>query len=97
MSCQIEKSYPLAALLINATNQEVTPEKMSQVFKTLNIEFSSKKASMFCLSAEKYKELMSCTGSAAPAAAPSQSAAAAEPEPEEAKEESNSESIALDF
>lgn len=98
MSCQIDKSYALAALLINSTNQEVTAEKIAEVFQALNKkDFSNKIASMFCMSADKYKELMTCTGSSSGSVAAPSAAVAKVEEEEPETEKSESESIALDF
>lgn len=99
MSNKINKSYPLAALLINATNQEVTKERIEAIFSTLNLEFSSKIASMFCLSAQKYRDIMSSIGSSS-SAAPNvcgSSTAAATAEEEAPEEESSSDDMVLDF
>lgn len=87
----VDASYSLAALLIHASKQEVTPEKIQAVFSALNIECSSKVASMFSLSAETYTNLINNIGAAAAPAASTGSAAApaAAAEPEEKSEESS--------
>lgn len=99
MSVAINSSYPLAALLIHATNQEVTKEKMEAVFKTLGLEFSGKTASFFVLSADKYSSMISNIGGSAPAA-PSSASANAEQSaaaPAQVEEEESSAEIGFDF
>lgn len=99
MSDVISSSYPLAALLIHATNQEVTKEKMQSVFETLGLEFSPKIASYFALSADKYASILSNVGGSAAAPVASGAAAPAGQGKEAAKavvEESSSEG-AIDF
>ncbi|ELA42771.1 uncharacterized protein VICG_00086 [Vittaforma corneae ATCC 50505] len=100
MSDTINSTYPLAALLIHATKQEVTKEKMQAVFKTLGLDFSPKMASYFMLSADKYSSIISNIGGGSPA--PSSNASvgsattpAAETAP--ATEESSSDDVPLDF
>lgn len=100
MAATIDNTYPLAALLIHASNQEVTAESMEKVFKVLSKNnFSSKLASMFCLSAEKYKELMLFTGSSVQSATGGETsqAAAEENVEEKAVEESSSEAVSFGF
>jgi len=101
MSNTINSSYPLAALLIHATNQEVTKEKIQAVFKTLGLEFSGKTASYFALSADKYASMISNIGGGAPCAqaggaAASGASSASAPAPKE-EEESSSAEMAFDF
>lgn len=98
MSKILNNSYPLAALMIHAGNKEVTVEALEKVFKALNLEFSSKIASLFCLSAEKYNSMLISTSSAPSIAAGTTAATQAKVEnlPEPAQE-SESSSIALEF
>jgi large subunit ribosomal protein LP1 len=100
MSDAINSSYPLVALLIHATKQEVTKEKMQAVFKTLGLDFSAKIASYFALPADKFSSIITNIGSSG--SAPASNAAAAEskvedvPEKEE-EESSDSDAGAFDF
>lgn len=98
MSNTINQTYSLAALLIHATKQEVTKDKIQSIFKTLGVEFSPKIASFFELSADKFSSIITNIGSssAAPSASASCTAAAKEEEaPKE--EESSSQDLGLDF
>lgn len=99
MSNTINQTYSLAALLIHATKQEVTKDRINSVFKTLGLEFSPKIASLFELSADKFSNIISNIGSssAAPSAGASSSNADAK-EAEAAKEvEEESDDAVLDF
>lgn len=89
MSQLLNKSYSLAALMIHGAKQEVTVEKIKAVFAALNLEYSSKVASMFVLSSEKYDSMLTSTGAAAAAPATTGASQAAAPEPEDEKEESS--------
>lgn len=92
-SITLNKTYPLAALMIHATNQDVTVERLQAVFKILNVEFSSKIASMFCLSAEKYQGMLQFSSSdsnSASANTSSNAAPSAQAKQEEVVEESSS-------
>lgn len=98
MASTVEQAYPLAALLIHATKQEVTKEKMNAIFKTLGLEISPKLASFFELSPEKYSNILSNIGGSS--SVPSgQSAAAPGAAKQEAaaKEEESSQELDLDF
>lgn len=98
MSNNINSTYPLSALLIHATKQEVTKEKMQAVFDVLGVEFSSKLASYFTLSAEKYATMISNIGSSsAPAAAAATSEKKEEAAAPEEKSESSDADLGLDF
>lgn len=67
MSIVANKSYAHAVMMINASGQQVTVEAIESVFKVLKLEFSSKIAELFCLPADKIKDILTNT-SAAPAA-----------------------------
>lgn len=96
MSQLINKSFSLAALLIHGAGQEVTPEKIKSIFDILKLEYSSKIASMFALSRDRYTAMLTSTGAAAPAAATSGvTAAVAAPEEEEVSEESSDNVLAF--
>lgn len=100
MSARICKSYPLAALLINAAGEEVTEKRIKTVFDALDLEFSSKKASMFCLPADKITTMMYSTGSSqsgAPAASGSPAAEATNENVPEDEASSDDESFDLGF
>lgn len=99
MSAALNQAYPLAALLIHATKQEVTKERIQAIFKTLELEYSPKVASFFELSADKLSSIISnIGGSAAPVAAPAADTKAAPAAKEAAKEESSSDAdLAMDF
>lgn len=96
MSQAVNRSYSLAALLVHATKQEVTKEKIAAVLSALNVETSLKVASMFELPSQKYTDMLSNTGSAAPATSAQPSAAgtaAQQVVEEEEKEESDSDNV----
>ena len=100
MSNTITSLYPLSALLIHATKQEVTKEKIQAIFKTLNMEFSPKIASFFALSADKYSSIISNIGgsSSAPVATTTSAASAKPVEVAPVEEESSSDDVAaFDF
>ena len=99
MSGLVNRSYSLAALLINGTKQDVTIEKMKSVFDILNIEFSPKIASMFAFSKDKYASIIASAGAAAPAAEAPASAASSAPTKAAAPapKEEESEGMELDF
>ncbi|KAM0680739.1 hypothetical protein GINT2_001012 [Glugoides intestinalis] len=98
MSATINQAYPLAALLVHATKQEVTKERIQAIFKTLELEFSPKVASFFELSADKLSSIISnIGGSAAPAAASNTNAATAAVKEVEPEEESSDAELAMDF
>lgn len=100
MSNTINSLYPLSALLIHATQQEVTKEKMQAIFKTLGLEFSPKIASFFTLSADKLSSIISNVGGSASAPAATTATGATSAKAEEAapaKEESSSDDAAFDF
>lgn len=94
----VGKSYPLAALLIYAAKQEVTPEKIQAVFESVGLEYSPKIASMFALPAERYGAMLSSVGSA-PAAAAATPAAQSSAAPAQKEESADSESgdFEIDF
>jgi ribosomal protein L12E/L44/L45/RPP1/RPP2 len=60
----LSKSYALAAILIYSSKKDVTVERMKSIFEHLGLEFSSKIASMFVLSSEKYGTMIHSIGSA---------------------------------
>ncbi|KAL6122882.1 hypothetical protein NUSPORA_00143 [Nucleospora cyclopteri] len=92
----LSKSYALAAILVHASCQEVTADKIQKIFNVLELDFSSKLASKFALPTSKYIDLLSCPGIAvAPGAAGATNDAQAEAE-EEVKQEESSDAD-LDF
>ncbi|XP_077301522.1 uncharacterized protein LOC143922171 [Arctopsyche grandis] len=95
----IQSAYPLTALLIHSSKQEVTKEKMQAIFKTLDLEFSSKLASYFTLTADKYASMISSAGSSS--APVSKNASSSDKKEEDAaveeKEPSSDAELDLDF
>ncbi|CAD25826.1 hypothetical protein [Encephalitozoon cuniculi GB-M1] len=88
--------YPLAALLIYATNQKVTKEKISSVFKFLGLESHPKICEFFEVDAVEIKKLlMSSTQEAAAPAGPQEPAEASGDAGK--KEEVEEEEIEIDF
>ncbi|WEL39678.1 hypothetical protein PFJ87_10g01260 [Encephalitozoon hellem] len=92
----INDMYPLATLLIYATNQQVTREKIDAVFKFFGLESHPKICEFFEMDALEIKNLLmsSTQESAAPMEGKGTSSA-----PEEAKkeEEPEEEDIEIDF
>ncbi|KAI4292628.1 large subunit ribosomal protein LP1 [Pancytospora philotis] len=95
MSQILSKSYSLSALLIHASKQQVTADKIKAVFEALNLSYSPKIASMFELNSDRYDNMLTNTGAAA-APAPAAGAAAAAAPVEEAEPEEESDNV-LDF
>lgn len=93
----IKSAYPLSALLIHASKQEVTKEKMQAVFKSLGLEFSPKIASFFVLTADKYASMISNIGSSSAPVAASTSVKKEEVAAVEEKESSSDAQLDLDF
>lgn len=90
------KSYALAALLIHGSNQTVTEDKMKAIFNELNLEFSTKLAQKFTMTAEKYSDILTTPSGAVAAPTGGAAAGGAAPKAEEKKEESESD-VELDF
>ncbi|KAH9411429.1 hypothetical protein HK407_05g09470 [Ordospora pajunii] len=61
----ISELYPLAALFVHATNQEVTKERIASVMKALGVESNPKICEYFEMDALKIKELLMGGGSGA--------------------------------
>lgn len=99
MPSKINKTYSRVALLINSTNQEVTEEKMKAGFSALGLEkeFSSKIASMYCLPAEKFRNIISGIGTPSESAGKQHATEEAAVEEEPQKDESSSSDAVLDF
>lgn len=95
----INSAYPLSALLIHASKQEVTKEKIQAVFNTLGLEFSPKTASFFELSSDKYVSMISNLGSSssAPVASAATTSKKEEAVPEAKEEESADEPLDFGF
>ncbi|KAI5169614.1 hypothetical protein PAEPH01_0853 [Pancytospora epiphaga] len=92
MSAALSKSYSLAALLIHSTKQDVSADKIKSVFDALGLEYSSKVASMFELSADRYDAMITSVSSSASsvqAGASSQAAQVEDAKAEEPEEESD--------
>ena len=91
------KTYAYAALLLHATKQSVTKDKIAAIFAALGLTCCPKTASLFELPSDKYANMLTCTSAApaGPVVAQSTSAPAAD-EPAK-KKESDSESVPFDF
>lgn len=75
----INEMYPLAALFIHATNQEITKERMVAVLSALGVESQTKICEFFEMDAIKMKDLLasSAQGGPAPSVQATQAAPAA--------------------
>lgn len=94
----INSAYPLSALLIHSSKQEVTKDKIQAIFKTLGLEFSPKIASFFELTSDKYVSMISNLGSSsAPVAGTATSSSKKEEEAPAAAEKEESSDANLDF
>ncbi|KRH93854.1 hypothetical protein M153_5200002814 [Pseudoloma neurophilia] len=94
----VNQLYPLASFMINELGQEVTVEKIQNLFKHLNVDFEPKVAELFCLKKEKIDEIYDSVTSAPVAAAAAPVAAATKQETkEEEKPKQNAPAPAEDF
>lgn len=92
----INDMYPLAALLIYATNQQVTKEKIDSVFKFFGLESHPKISEFFEMDALEIKTLL--MSSTQEAAAPVEAKASADvPGDAGKKEEPEEEEVEIDF
>lgn len=87
----LNRSYPLATLMIYAAKQEITVDKIKAVFDSLALDFSPKIASLFVLPSEKISSILSTAGSAPVAPTTQASEAPAAEVPEEKEESSDGE------
>lgn len=81
---KIDQIYPLAAFLIDCLGQDITKEKMKDLFSYLNIRFEPKIAELFCLSKERVEEVYDSITNA-PVTTTTVQSTVSEDEPEEEK------------
>lgn len=93
----INEIYPLAALFIHATNQEITKERIASVLRALGMESHPKICEFFEMDALKVKDLLMSSTQGAPAPAGGAQAAPDASKDAEKKEEPEEEEIEIDF
>lgn len=93
----MNEMYPLAALLIHASNQEITKERIVSLLEFLGVEYQMKICEFFEMDALKMKDLLMSSGQGAGPAPAAQASASGSTEVKEEKQEVPEEEMEIDF